>query len=180
MTVTTTSNGDLGRRPLVSVAVARACLSGHLALVLDDDVSSFGHIFVSLASAGCRAVLARRWTQAVHQIERVGRPSLLIFSTTLKDMEAAEVIEAVRAIPATNGAILVALAERDSKREQRLLRSLGCDGYICKPADRFLFAAELVRRAPRLTAGSGAPLAAGRTPVEPWVGDGAPARVGGP
>ena len=178
MAASTTINGEIARRPLVSVAVARTCLSGHLALVLDDDVSSFGHIFVSLASAGCRAVLARRWTQAVHQIERVGRPSLIIFSTKLMDTGAAAGIEAVRALRETNGAILVALADRVSKREQRLLRSLGCDGYLCKPVDRFLFAAELVRRTPRLTAGSGAPLVGG-TLVERRVGNGAAARFGG-
>ena len=167
MVTTAIRNGDIERRPLVSIATARACLSGQLALVVDDDSASFGHIFVSLASAGCRAVLARRWSQAAHHIERAGNPSLIIFSTSLRDTDAAALIRAARAFPKMSSALLIALTNQDSRREQRLLRALGCDGYLSKPADRFLFAAELVRRTARLTDGSGAAAASAKLAEHP-------------
>jgi DNA-binding response OmpR family regulator len=131
------------------IDLVRSRLMGQRALVLEDDAETFGRIFMSLSSVGCRASLARRPIQAFQQAER-SRPTLIIFSTALEDARAADLVVDLRANPATAGAVLVALADQDSKRERRRLGELGCDGYLCKPADRYLFAVELLKRTPRL------------------------------
>jgi response regulator RpfG family c-di-GMP phosphodiesterase len=132
--------------------VVKAHLSGHRALVLDDDAEDFGRMFVSLSSAGCRAVLARRTAQALKLAAQL-QPTVVIFSTTSGDTGAAGLLKQLREFPATAGAVLVALADRQSKRERKRLAELGCDGYLGKPVDRFLFATELVQQTPRLREG---------------------------
>ncbi|HET6148959.1 MAG TPA: response regulator [Polyangia bacterium] len=138
--------------PLASTldfATAKRQLTGHRALVMEEEPESFGRIFLSLSSAGCPATLARRWAQ-VEPIARRARPTLVLFSTQLAEMDGEEVVRHLRANPTTAGAILVAIAARESKKERRKLLELGCDGYVWKPADRYLFAMDLVARTPRL------------------------------
>jgi DNA-binding response OmpR family regulator len=130
-------------------AEVRRQLAGHRALVLEEESESFGFVFVSLSRAGCPATLARRWAQVEPAIVRT-RPTLILFSTTLAEVRAEEIVHRLRDNPATRTAILIAVAGRESKKERRKLIALGCDGYVWKPIDRYLFAIELVARTPRL------------------------------
>ena len=150
---------------VLPIDVVKARLSGQRALILDDDAETFGRIFMSLAAAGCRATLARRRIQAFQLAERT-LPTLIIFSTSLDDARPAELLADFRAHPATASAILVALAPEDSKRERRRLTELGCHGYLWKPADRYLFATELLKRTPCLLGPTGVPSRA-RDEAEP-------------
>jgi CheY-like chemotaxis protein len=146
--------------PLASAlnfATAKRQLTGHRALVMEEEPESFGRMFLSLLSAGCPATLSRRWAQ-VEPTARRTRPTLVLFSTQLAEMGGEEVVRRLRGNPTTSAAILVAIAGRESKKERRKLFELGCDGYVWKPADRYLFAMDLVARTPRLfQADSGAP-----------------------
>jgi DNA-binding response OmpR family regulator len=135
-------------------ATAKRSLSHHCALVLDDDSQSFGCMFVSLSSAGCPATLARRWAQIEPAVRRV-QPTMIIFSTQLPELVGVEIIRRVREIPALRSAVVIALAPRESKKERRKFLDLGCDGYLWKPADRYLFAMDLVARTPRLLHSAG-------------------------
>ena len=135
-------------------ATAKRHLAGHRALVMEEEAESFGRMFLSLSSAGCPATLARRWAQ-VEPTARRTRPTLVLFSTQLTEMSGDEVVRRLRGNPATSAAILVAIAGRESKKERRKLLELGCDGYLWKPADRYLFAMDLVARTPRLFQSSG-------------------------
>jgi len=135
--------------PLLDFPTVKARLTGHRALVIDEDAESFGRIFVSLSSAGCRVKLARQPNVAM-QITAVFRPGLIIFSTSLPAATVADLIAALRDAPATKDSVFIALAARESKRERHRMMDLGCDGYLWKPCDRYLFATELVRRTPCL------------------------------
>ncbi len=137
-------------------ATAKRQLTGHRALVMEDEAESFGRMFLSLSSAGCSATLVRRWAQ-VEPMARRTRPTLVLFSTQLTEMGAEEMVRRVRENPATRAAVVVAVAGRESKKERRKLLELGCDGYVWKPADRYLFAMDLVARTPLLLqSGAGA------------------------
>jgi len=135
-------------------ATVKRHLTGHLALVLDDDADAFGRMFLSLSTAGCPSTLARRWAQVDPAVQRT-RPSLILFSTVFDRTRGAETIRRLRENPATASATLVAVAARESRRERHALAGLGCDGYVWKPADRYLFAMELLARTPRLFAADG-------------------------
>lgn len=136
-------------------ATAKRQLTGHRAVVVEEETESFGRIFLSLSSAGCPATLARRWAQ-VEPTARRTRPSLILFATQLSEMSGEEIVRRLRGNPVTAAAVLVAIAPRESKKERRKLLDLGCDGYVWKPADRYLFAMELVARTPRLLPVDGA------------------------
>ena len=141
------SNANTGS--IIPIDVVKARLSGQRVMVMEEDAATFGRIFMSLTAADCRATLARRRLQAFQVAER-SRPTLVIFSTAFAGATAPELIADLRASPFTADAILVALADEESKRERRRLFALGCDGYLWKPADRYLFAVELLQRTPRL------------------------------
>jgi DNA-binding response OmpR family regulator len=129
-------------------ALAKRQLAGHRALVLEDN-QSFGGMFMSLSSAGCPATLVRRWAQLEPAVRRI-EPTLIIFSTQLTELPAGEIVHRLRDDAATAHAILIAVGARESKRERRKLLDLGCDGYVWKPIDRYLFAMDLVARTPQL------------------------------
>ena len=129
----------------VDFATAKRQLSGNRALIMEDDAEAFGRMFLSLSSAGCPATLARRWAQ-VEPTARRTRATLVLFSTQLAEMAGDEVVSRLRQNPATRTAILIAIAGRESKKERRKLLDLGCDGYVWKPADRYLFAMDMVAR----------------------------------
>ncbi len=134
-------------------ATAKRQLTGHRALVIEEESESFGRMFVSLSSAGCPATLARRWAQ-VEPLMRRTQPTLVLFSTQLSGMSATEIVRKLRQDPGTRGAVLIAVAGHESKKERRKLLDLGCDGYVWKPTDRYLFAMDLVARTPRLLDGN--------------------------
>jgi DNA-binding response OmpR family regulator len=142
-----TSATSIGWR--LDFEMTRRALQGHRVVVIDDDSESFGRAFISLSRAGCEATLARRWAQVAPAV-RQRRPTLIIFSTELTDADGLEILGRLRNDESTKAAIVVALASRESRKERRKLLALGCDGYIWKPTDRYLFATELVERTPRL------------------------------
>jgi DNA-binding response OmpR family regulator len=152
MSMTTTTRSITPCAPFGSAldfATTKRQLTGHRALVLDEESESFGRIFVSLSAAGCTATLARRWAQVDIAVRRM-RPSLVIFSTQLAEISGGEIIHRLRENVLTRGVIAVAVAGHESKKERRKLLDLGCDGYLWKPTDRYLFAMDLVARTPRL------------------------------
>lgn len=134
-------------------ATAKRQLTGHRALVIEEESESFGRMFVSLSSAGCPSTLARRWAQ-VEPLMRRTQPTMVLFSTQLSEMSAGEIVRNLRQDPGTKDAVLIAVAGRESKKERRKLLELGCDGYVWKPTDRYLFAMDLVARTPRLLDGN--------------------------
>ena len=134
-------------------ATAKRQLTGHRALVIEEESESFGRMFVSLSSAGCSSTLARRWAQ-VEPLMRRTHPTMVLFSTQLSEMSAPEIVRKLRQDPGTKSAVLIAVAGRESKKERRKLLELGCDGYVWKPTDRYLFAMDLVARTARLLDGN--------------------------
>ena len=140
--------GNTWETSTLHVDAVRARLTGHRALIIEEDAESFGRMFMSLAAAGCRAILARRPVQAF-QIAARTPPTLVIFSTSVTG-DVTGLVGDLRREAACSLATLVALGEGTAKRERRKLLELGCDGYVAKPADRFLFATELLLRTPRL------------------------------
>jgi CheY-like chemotaxis protein len=155
-TPTSQTNHALPVAPIPSnldFATAKRQLTGHRAVVIEEESESFGRMFVSLSSAGCPSTLARRWAQ-VELLVRRTMPTMILFSTQLSEMSAPEIIRMLRQDPGTRNAILIAIAGRESKKERRKLLELGCDGYVWKPTDRYLFAMELVARTPRLLDGN--------------------------
>jgi CheY-like chemotaxis protein len=134
-------------------ATAKRQLTGHRAVVIEEESESFGRMFVSLSSAGCPSTLARRWAQ-VDPLVRRTQPTMILFSTQLSETGPVEIIRMLRQHPGTNDAVLIAVAGHESKKERRKLLDLGCDGYVWKPTDRYLFAMDLVARTPRLLDGN--------------------------
>ena len=145
----TSMNPEVSLHASLDFATVRKQLTGVRALVLEEESESFGLMFVSLSRAGCTATLARRWAQIDPAIGRT-HPTLILFSTLLAEVRGDEIIHRLREHPATRAAILIAVAGRESKKERRKLIDLGCDGYVWKPIDRYLFAMDLVARTPRL------------------------------
>jgi CheY-like chemotaxis protein len=145
----TAPTGKLPIAAHLDFATVRKHLAGVRTLVLEAESEPFGYMFVSLSRAGCLATLARRWAQLEPAIGRT-RPDLILFSTTLAEVRGDEIVHRLRDNPVTRTAILVAVAGHESKKERHRLIALGCDGYVWKPIDRYLFAMELVERTPRL------------------------------
>ena len=148
------TTGNTWETSTLHVDAVRARLTGHRALIIEEDAESFGRMFMSLAAAGCRAILARRPVQAF-QIAARTPPTLVIFSTSVTG-DVTGLVGDLRREAACSLATLVALGEGTAKRERRKLLELCCDGYVAKPADRFLFATELLLRTPRLLSPMGA------------------------
>src|SRR5215468_3310402 len=96
-------------------ATAKKQLTGHRAIVMEEEAESFGRMFLSLSSAGCSATLVRRWAQ-VEPMARRTRPTLVLFSTQLSEMGAEEIVRRLRENPATRAAVVVAIAARESKK----------------------------------------------------------------
>jgi DNA-binding response OmpR family regulator len=138
-----------GLAATLDFATVKRQLTGHRALVIEEESESFGRMFVSLSSAGCSATLARRWAQVEPAIRR-SQPTLILFSTQLPEVGGPDMVRRLRQLLGSGNPALIAVAGRESKRERRKLLELGCDGYVWKPADRYLFAMDLVARTPRL------------------------------
>jgi CheY-like chemotaxis protein len=147
---------------VLDFATAKRQLTGHRALIIEDDAEAFGRMFLSLSSAGCPATLARRWAQ-VEPTARRTRATLVLFSTQLIEMPGDEIVRRLRQSSVTRTAILVAIAGRESRKERHKLMDLGCDGYTWKPADRYLFAMDLVGRTPALLHPPGKAIASNAT-----------------
>jgi DNA-binding response OmpR family regulator len=148
---TTTTSHAPSLSTTIDFATVKKILTGHRAVVLDDDCESFGRLFLSLSTAGCPATLARRWAQIEPAVRRV-KPTLIIFSTTMQDLGGLEIVRRLRDAPATQDAIIVARSAAESRTERRRLLAAGCDGYLWKPTDRYLFATDLLTATPRLIA----------------------------
>lgn len=71
------------------------------------------------------------------------RPGLVLMDIQLPGMDGLELTRRLRADPALEGSLVVALSAYAMKTDQENARAVGCDGYITKPINTRTFGAEI-------------------------------------
>jgi two-component system, cell cycle response regulator DivK len=69
------------------------------------------------------------------EILRVFRPDLILMDVQLPGMDGLELTRRLKASPATNEIVIVALTASAMKGDEEKALKIGCDGYITKPID---------------------------------------------
>jgi DNA-binding response OmpR family regulator len=143
---TTATLGGARRRRLgdwVSFDEARELLRGLSVLVIDPDTEASGRIFISVGQAGASVRLARRFVQGVKMLDEL-RPDLVIVATQQDDGDAGALLRELRARPAGEAPLLVALAPAPAEGRPERKRAAFCgDACLPKPIDARLFAQSL-------------------------------------
>ena len=101
-------------------------------LVVDDEADILALVTYHLAKSGYRVSTAATGPEAL-RAARDERPALIVLDLMLPGMSGFEVLEQLRADPATSGiAVLMLTARRDEPDRIRGL-SIGADDYLTKP-----------------------------------------------
>jgi two-component system cell cycle response regulator DivK len=69
------------------------------------------------------------------QMARTEQPDLVLMDVSLPDLDGLEATRQLRADPATQHLMVVALTAHAMKGDEELARAAGCQGYLTKPID---------------------------------------------
>ena len=116
----------------MTTAQTRATASGERVLVVDDEPDIVALVAFHLARAGYRVSTAASGPEALEAARRE-RPALVVLDLMLPGLSGYDVLERLRAAPATKQiAVLMLTARREEQDRVRGL-SLGADDYLTKP-----------------------------------------------
>ena len=120
-------------------------------LIAEDHATMREAMRMVLAQEGYAVAEAGDGAAALRSIGE-GRPDVLVLDLHMPVMDGAEVLEVLRADPATTGLpVIVVTADDEEGRE--FARRLGADEYVTKPFDP----AALLATVARVLAGAGSP-----------------------
>jgi two-component system phosphate regulon response regulator PhoB len=106
--------------------------AGERVLVVDDEPDIVALVAYHLAKAGYRVSTAASGPEAM-QAAREERPALIVLDLMLPGMSGTEVLEQLRATPATKDVAVLMLTARREEQDRIRGLSLGADDYLTKP-----------------------------------------------
>lgn len=119
-------------------------MSGESILVIDDNPDNLELTRVLLECEGWEVRTAEDAQQALNALASY-HPALILMDVQLPGMDGLELTRRLRADPAFQDVIIVALTAYAMKGDEENARAAGCDGYISKPIDTRSFP-EMVRK----------------------------------
>jgi len=117
-----------------SAVVATPSAAAMSVLVVDDNVDSAHTMVASLRLEGFTADAAFDGEAAILRAAAM-RPDVVLLDIGLPGMSGFEVAHALRAMPATNDALLVALSGYGQAEDRQRSREAGMDHHLTKPVD---------------------------------------------
>jgi two-component system, OmpR family, phosphate regulon response regulator PhoB len=101
-------------------------------LIVDDDASLLGFLAFFFEDKGFAVHTARDGVEAI-ELARRHRPPVIITDLMMGQMHGFELIRQVRADPALDRAIVIAMSAKAFKSDQDKVRALGANDYVVKP-----------------------------------------------
>ncbi len=109
-------------------------MAGEPILIVDDNPVNLKLIRVLLAGEGYTVRTAVDAEEALAALETF-RPRLILMDVQLPGMDGLELTRRLKADPAMDGVVIVALTAYAMKGDEQKALDAGCDGYIPKPID---------------------------------------------
>jgi two-component system CheB/CheR fusion protein len=103
-------------------------------LVVDDNRDAAESLALLLQAVGHEVRTCHDGPSALEAAAEFG-PDTVLLDIGLPGMDGYEVARRLRALPATERALLVALTGYGQEEDQRRARAAGCDHHLIKPAD---------------------------------------------
>ena len=117
-------------------------MSDKRVLIVDDNELNLELAAFLLVRDGLEVVTAHDGESALAQVAAC-HPDLVLMDIQLPQVDGLEITRRLRADPATRGLVIVAFTAYAMKGDEERMRAGGCDGYISKPIDVALFAAQV-------------------------------------
>jgi len=109
---------------------------------VDDNIDNLDLTQIVLEGQGFEVRVAEDAEKAVKVLETY-HPRLILMDIQLPGMDGLELTRRLRAMPALQDVIIVALSAYAMTSDKDTARAAGCDGYVTKPIDTRTFAAEV-------------------------------------
>jgi len=113
-------------------------------LLLADDMETMLELERQLFCDTYELILARNGREALELAQR-HRPDGILLDHAMPELTGLQVLEALRAIPATRTIPVLMVSSESSQSIQGLWRQAGCQGIVSKPVDKAVLA-EMVRK----------------------------------
>jgi two-component system phosphate regulon response regulator PhoB len=107
-------------------------IAGMRVLVVDDESDIVALVAYHLAKAGFQVATASDGVEAIDQVRRE-TPALVVLDLMLPGMSGFDVLESIRAEPATRAIPVLMLTARKEEPDKLRGLSLGADDYLTKP-----------------------------------------------
>jgi len=109
-------------------------MAGERILVVDDNPLNLKMTRLLLVGEGYEVRTASDSQEAL-AVLAVFRPHLILMDIRMPGMDGLELTRLLRADPATQDVIIVALTANAMRGDEESAREAGCNGYIAKPID---------------------------------------------
>jgi CheY-like chemotaxis protein len=119
-------------------------MSGELILVVDDNPVNLRLACALLSSNGYEVCTAEDGQETLVVLRTV-HPRLILMDVQLPDMDGLTLTRRLKADPATQNIVIVALTAYAMKGDEQKAREAGCDGYIPKPIEKRTFVKTITR-----------------------------------
>jgi two-component system cell cycle response regulator DivK len=113
-------------------------MSGESILVIEDNESNMKLIKALLASGGYEVHSVEDAEEAQRKLA-ILHPKLILIDIQLPGMDGLKLTHLLKANPEMHDVAIVALTAYAMTGDEQKAFAAGCDGYITKPIDRFLF-----------------------------------------
>lgn len=104
-------------------------------LVVDDDARNVRVLKAMLNAEGHATVSAGTGEEALHMAEKE-TPGLILLDVMMPDMNGFEVVEKLKALPATCNIPIIMVTALDDRESRLYALQAGADEFISKPVDR--------------------------------------------
>jgi CheY-like chemotaxis protein len=109
-------------------------MAGEPVLIVDDHPANLKLARLLLAGEGYEVQTAGDAEEALAVLQTF-RPRLILMDIQMPGMDGLELTRRLKADPALQGIVVLALTAYAMKGDEERARAAGCDGYISKPID---------------------------------------------
>ena len=117
-------------------------MTGKRVLIVDDNAMNIDLVSYVLSADGVEVESAADAHEATARIA-AQHPDLILMDIQLPGMDGLELTRRLKADPATQHIVILALTAYAMKGDEARMRAAGCDGYIAKPIDVATFAGQV-------------------------------------